>query len=138
MPQNPCFGKVFRGLTCRTYQNQQNKSFQYIIGNAEKVRIRRVSMSDMALRLHFGGERTFNRVPADDRADENQAESAHKVPKMTLTMAELADELHISLPTARKLVRKSGFPAFSIGSRILINREGLQRWLDGQPQIAAT
>ena len=42
----------------------------------------------------------FNRVPADDRADENQAESAHKVPKMTLTMAELADELHISLPTA--------------------------------------
>ena len=73
----------------------------------------------------------FNRVPADDRADENQAESAHKVPKMTLTMAELADELHISLPTARKLVRKSSFPAFSIGSRILINREGLQRWLDG-------
>lgn len=62
----------------------------------------------------------FNRVPAE----ENQAESAHKVPKMTLTMAELADELHISLPTARKLVRKSGFPAFSVGSRILINREG--------------
>ena len=38
----------------------------------------------------------FNRVPAE----ENQAESVHKVPKMTLTMAELADELHISLPTA--------------------------------------
>ena len=72
----------------------------------------------------------FNRVPAE----ENQAESAHKVPKMTLTMAELADELH----TARKLVWKSGFPAFSVGSRILINREGLQRWLDGQPPIAVT
>lgn len=57
---------------------------------------------------------------------------------MTLTMAELADELHISLPTARKLVRKSGFPAFSVGSRILINREGLQRWMDGQPPIAGT
>ena len=108
---------------------------KYIVtGDAEKVRIRRVSMSDMALRLHFGSESMFNRVPAD----ENQAESAHKVPKMTLTMAELADELHISLPTARKLVRKSGFPAFSVGSRILINREGLQRWLDGQPPIAAT
>ena len=80
----------------------------------------------------------FNRVPADDRADENQAKSAHKVPRMTLTMAELADELHISLPTARKLVRKSDFPAFSIGSRILINREGLQRWLDGQQPIAVT
>ena len=64
----------------------------------------------------------FNRVPADDRADENQAESAHKVPKMTLTMAELADELHISLPTARKLVRKSGFPAFSIGSSWMVSR----------------
>lgn len=76
----------------------------------------------------------FNHVPAEG----NQAESAHKVPKVTLTMAELADELHISLPTARKLVRKSGFPAFSIGSRILINREGLQRWLDGQPPMAVT
>ena len=40
----------------------------------------------------------FNRVPADEQPEENQAESAHKVPKMTLTMAELADELHISLP----------------------------------------
>lgn len=80
----------------------------------------------------------FNRVPADEQPEENQAASAHKVPKMTLTMAELADELHISLPTARKLVRKSDFPAFSIGSRILINREGLQRWLDGQPPIAVT
>lgn len=108
---------------------------KYIVtGDAEKVRIRRVGMSDMALRLHFGGESMFNRVPVE----ENQAESAHKVPKMTLTMAELADELHISLPTARKLVRKSGFPAFSVGSRILINREGLQRWLDGQPPIAVT
>lgn len=112
---------------------KQNR-FNIIKGDAEKVRIRRVSMSDMALRLYFGSESMFNRVPAD----ENQAESAHKVPKMTLTMAELADELHISLPTARKLVRKSGFPAFSVGSRILINREGLQRWLDGQPPIAAT
>ena len=48
----------------------------------------------------------FNRVPADDRADENQAESAHKVPKMTLTMAELADELHISLPSAGWMVSR--------------------------------
>ncbi len=95
-------------------------------------------MSDMptVLRLHFGDERMFNRVPADEQPEENQAAFVRNVPKMTLTMAELADELHISLPTARKLVRKSGFPAFSIGSRILINREGLQRWLDGQPPIA--
>ncbi len=76
----------------------------------------------------------FNRVPAE----ENQAESAHKVLKMTLTMAELADELHISLPTARKLVRKSGFPAYSVGSRILKNREGLHRRMDSHPTSAWT
>ena len=52
----------------------------------------------------------FNRVPADDRADENQAESAHKVLKMTLTMAELADELHISLPTAGSWCENQAFP----------------------------
>ena len=43
----------------------------------------------------------FNRVPADDRAEENQAESAHKVPKMTLTMAELADCLLYTSPSPR-------------------------------------
>lgn len=55
---------------------------------------------------------------------------------MTLTVEEMADELNISLPTAYKLVKESGFPAFNIGNRILINREGLQRWLDNQTSLA--
>lgn len=48
----------------------------------------------------------FNRVPAE----ENQAESAHKVPKMTLTMAELADELHISCPRRGNWCENQAFP----------------------------
>lgn len=130
---SPSCGKVFRGLTCRTYPNQQNKLF-----NKEETQKRFasgvsacriwpcVSISEVNLCSIAFQRKKIKRSPM------------HKVPKMTLTMAELADELHISLPTARKLVRKSGFPAFSVGSRILINREGLQRWLDVQPPIAVT
>lgn len=78
----------------------------------------------------------FNRIIQDEQPETNQPKAARTTPKMTLTMAELAEELNISLPTARKLARKSGFPSFSIGNRILINREGLQHWLDEQPSLS--
>lgn len=55
-----------------------------------------------------------------------------QTPAMTLTVEELMDELHISRPTAYELVKQDGFPAFNIGSRILINRKGLQEWVDRQ------
>ncbi len=51
-------------------------------------------------------------------------------PAITLTVDELVDELHISRKTAYELVREPGFPSFNIGKRILINREGLQRWVN--------
>lgn len=51
-------------------------------------------------------------------------------PAMTLTVDELVDELHISRKTAYELVRDPDFPSFNIGKRILISREGLQRWVD--------
>ena len=77
----------------------------------------------------------FNRIPMEETP---QASIPPRlIPKLTLTMAELTEELNISLPTARKLVHEDGFPAFSIGNRILINREGLQRWLDRQPPLSA-
>jgi len=78
----------------------------------------------------------FNRISMEETLQEVNP-SQRLIPKMTLTMAELTEELNISLPTARKLVREEGFPAFSIGNRILINREGLQRWLDNQPPLSA-
>ncbi len=53
-------------------------------------------------------------------------------PKMTLTVEQLAIELNVSLPTAYNLVKEEGFPSLNIGHRVLINREGLQRWLDSK------
>ena len=54
------------------------------------------------------------------------------VPRMTLTVDEMADELHLSRPVAYELVKDPDFPSFRIGKRILVNRQGLQRWIDAQ------
>lgn len=54
------------------------------------------------------------------------------VPRMTLTVEEAADELHLSKPVAYELVHSPDFPSFRIGKRILVNRLGLQRWIDDQ------
>ena len=54
------------------------------------------------------------------------------IPKMTLTVEQMADELNISRPTAYSLVKEKGFPALTIGHRVLVNRAGLQRWLDSK------
>ena len=61
-----------------------------------------------------------------------QEKAPRLIPAMTLTVEELMDELHISRPTAYELVKQEHFPAFHVGSRILINRKGLQEWLDAQ------
>jgi len=54
------------------------------------------------------------------------------IPRMTLTVEEAADELHLSRPVAYELVKEPDFPSFRIGKRILVNRLGLQRWIDDQ------
>ena len=51
-------------------------------------------------------------------------------PLLTLSVDELAEELHISSPTAYDLVKEPDFPSFRIGKRILVNRAALQRWID--------
>ncbi|MDO4484723.1 MAG: helix-turn-helix domain-containing protein [Clostridia bacterium] len=79
----------------------------------------------------------FNRIPQPEQTQPTQQAAVRAYPKMTLTVEELADELNISAPTAYKLVKEKDFPAFNIGNRILVNREGLQRWLDHQPPITA-
>ena len=58
-------------------------------------------------------------------------------PKMTLTVEQMADELNISRPTAYNLVKEEGFPALTIGHRVLVNRAGLQRWLDSKSGFQA-
>ena len=49
---------------------------------------------------------------------------------MSLTVDEMAKELNISRTTAYELVKQDGFPAFRIGRKVLVNRRGLQRWMD--------
>lgn len=51
---------------------------------------------------------------------------------MAMTVEEMAQELHISRPTAYELVKEKDFPAFHIGNRILVNRQGLQEWMNSK------
>ena len=66
------------------------------------------------------------------KVPEPSAKAAPVVPRMTMTVDEMAAELNISRPTAYELVKQELFPAFRIGQRILVNRAGLQRWIDAQ------
>jgi len=75
----------------------------------------------------------FNRAiqnPMKEQESSTKADPA--VLRMTMTVDEMAAELNISRPTAYELVKQEHFPAFHIGQRILVNRAGLQRWIDEQ------
>ena len=75
----------------------------------------------------------FNRAIQNPmKAPESSAKATSAVPRMTMTVDEMAAELNISRPTAYELVKQEYFPAFRIGQRILVNRAGLQRWIDAQ------
>lgn len=50
--------------------------------------------------------------------------------KMTLTVKEMAEMFNVSMPTAYALVHREDFPTIRMGKKILVNAEGLQRWLD--------
>ena len=50
--------------------------------------------------------------------------------RTALTIEQLAEELQISRTTAYALVKEAGFPSFSVGKRIMVSRNGLQRWMD--------
>ena len=55
--------------------------------------------------------------------------------KLTLTVAEAATIIGVSLPTAYTLVHSAGFPAFTIGRKLLISRQGLEKWIAQQAGI---
>jgi len=55
-----------------------------------------------------------------------------KLKPMAISVDEMAELLGISRPVAFSLTRSANFPAVRIGRRILVNREGLQKWLDQQ------
>ena len=79
----------------------------------------------------------YNRIKQTEQTMSVPTTLIIQAPKMTLTVEEMADELNISSPTAYSLVKEATFPAFRIGQRILINRSGLQKWLDRQCELKA-
>lgn len=74
--------------------------------------------------------RKYSSSPPEVAMQKTEEPKLRQFPAITLTVDELVDELHISRKTAYELVRAPDFPSFNIGKRILISREGLQRWVD--------
>lgn len=61
-------------------------------------------------------------------------ENAGKTEKVALTVTETAAALGVSRPTVYKLLRRADFPGFRVGSRQLVSREGLARWVAAQAE----
>ena len=62
-------------------------------------------------------------------------EPEKKMPRytgMAMSVEDMAKELAIGRNVAYQLVQQPGFPAFTIGRRVLVSRQGLQEWIDEQ------
>lgn len=57
--------------------------------------------------------------------------------KIALSVAEAAELLGVSPPTVYKLIRRTDFPAFKVGTRTLISRSKLEEWVAAQAGGAA-
>lgn len=64
---------------------------------------------------------------------EEKIRSYDKLP-LTLTVPEVGNVLGISRAKAYDLVRSEGFPSMRIGTRILVPRDKLIRWIDKQTE----
>ena len=53
---------------------------------------------------------------------------------LSLTVPEVGEALGISRAKAYDLVRSEGFPSMRIGTRILVPRDKLIRWIDKQTE----
>lgn len=54
--------------------------------------------------------------------------------KIALSVVEAAELLGVSPPTVYKLMRRADFPAFKIGTRTLISRSKLEKWVEEQAE----
>ena len=52
--------------------------------------------------------------------------------KATMTAKELQEYMNIGRVKAYELCNSEGFPSFRIGRKVLISREGLNRWMKEQ------
>ena len=55
--------------------------------------------------------------------------------RLAFNCAEAAEALHISRPTLYALLRTPGFPAFRVGNRWIISRDGLIEWIKQQTSM---
>lgn len=49
--------------------------------------------------------------------------------RLTMNVAELAEEMGISRPKAYELIKREDFPAFNVGRRVVIPTEAFKAWL---------
>lgn len=54
--------------------------------------------------------------------------------KMAFSVADTAEVLGVSRPTVYKLIRRDDFPVFRVGTRTLIPRSGLEKWIRDQSE----
>lgn len=55
--------------------------------------------------------------------------------KLALSVTETAALLGVSRPTVYELLNRDDFPSFRIGSRRVISRAGLERWVEQQADL---
>lgn len=56
--------------------------------------------------------------------------------RLTYTLSEAAEALHVSRPTMQALVYRADFPSFQVGRRWIIPADGLKRWLEDQAKMS--
>jgi len=49
--------------------------------------------------------------------------------KLTISIQEAAKMLGVGIPSIKKLIDDGDFPAFKIGRRYFISREGVEQWV---------
>lgn len=60
-----------------------------------------------------------------------------KSEKLTLSIPEAAKRIGISDTSMRHLARTAGFPAFHVGTRLLVSAKGLEAWVEEQARKGA-
>lgn len=58
-----------------------------------------------------------------------------KKQKLALSIPEAAQMLGISSTAMRQLARTRGFPAFKLGTRLLVSAKGLEKWVEEQSKM---
>lgn len=66
------------------------------------------------------------------KAPQPEKEERKKARGMAMTVEDMAEELAIGRSVAYQLIQQEDFPSFTIGKRVLVNRKGLQEWIDRQ------